>query len=213
MALAKMFRKADGGIVMRATARLYLTAGSALVTENDPAARTLWREPGAEISMTDAYAYGLVPRSDIVTSVVQCAYIAVSHNDDTGEVIVTIPANSLILGALAICVEAAGGTTRPSIDFGEVGGDADGIFDGLGEEGVCDTHLAQLGVTPEGKGLGALIRTQRNEDDLTMKAQRFSMGEQIFQNTQHSAGTGTVTGEWLICILYVVLPSLATILA
>lgn len=207
MALAEMFLKPDNSYVMRATARLYLTAGAALVTENDPAGRTLWRDIGAEISMTDAFTYGLAPRSFILPVGVQCGIASFGPGDATGDVVLTIPGNSLVIGAYAICIEAAGGTIRPSIDWGEVRGDADGIFDGLGEAGICDTRYAQVGSKAEDVGLGALIIGMGNDEDIKGKATRFSMSEQIFQNTKTVAGTGTVTGGWLVCMLYVTLPS------
>jgi hypothetical protein len=205
MALAEMFYKQDtNSYVMRATARLYLTAALALVTENDPAGRTFWRDVGEEISMTDAYTYGLVPRAVSLPTGVQCAVSGFGPGDATGDVVMTIPANSLVIGAYAICIEAAGGTTRPSIDWGAVGEDSAGVFDGLGESGRCDTLFAEMGANPI--DLGSLLSTTRNEEDIKSFSPRFSVAEQAYQNTLVSAGTGTTTGSWMICMLYITLP-------
>lgn len=211
MALAELFLTENNSYVMRATARLYLTAGGALVTENDPAGRIFWRDIGGEISLADAHTYGLLPRSFNLPAkdLINVAIVSVGVGDSTGDITLTIPGGSLILEALAICIEpVTGATTRPSIDWGMVGGDADGIFDGLGESGICDTIHTVLGSKSEDLGLGALMTSPVNEDDIKIRVTRFSMSEQVFQNTQTSAGAGTtITGAWMIVMIYITMPS------
>ena len=189
---------------------LYLTAGGALVLENDPAGRTLWKKPGDEISPTDAATYGLLSPAFTADMMQKLAVAFVDHGTVTGDIEIVIPAGSLITGAYAICWETAGGTTRPSIDIGTAE-DPDGLFDGLGETGKCDVIQATIGAQPEAAGVGELLQTRGNEDAIKLNIPSFSFPERTFRNTKTGAGSGTVTGAWLILVMYVTLPSLAGI--
>jgi hypothetical protein len=135
--------------------------------------------------------------------------IHISHSDDTGSRSVTLPARSLIIDVGARCTESAGGTTRPSMDFGILGGDTDGILDGLGESGVCDVADDWVETEPEYRGRGALMVNGKNALDILMKTGVFNSTEKTYMLTRANAGTGTVTGEWDIYLIYIMLPVIA----
>lgn len=132
----------------------------------------------------------------------QIVGIHVSHDDASGSRSLTLPARSLILDAFAVCTESAAGS--PSMDFGTAA-DADGVFSGLGESGVCDNSGDVLEDTDYDAGRGAYIERSDNEDDIGLKRTKFNASASVYLNTQSSAGTA---GEWDLYILYVVLPAI-----
>jgi hypothetical protein len=132
--------------------------------------------------------------------------IHISHSDDTGSRSVALPARSLLIDVGARCTESAGGTTRPSMDFGILGGDTNGVFDGLGESGVCDVAGDWVENEPEYRGRGALMTNGKNAHDILMKTGMFNSSETTYTLTRANAGSGSVTGEWDIYLIYIMLP-------
>jgi hypothetical protein len=197
---------------IRATARLYLTADSALVTENDPAGRTLYCNPGDEISDADLVTYkayfesfGWIGAEAAKEAAMSIKSVQVKHDDASGAVVLELPPRAIIQDVFVICTEAAAGS--PDVDFGEFGGDTDGLLDGLGTALVCDTLTAGIDTSADFKGRGALITSTVNEDNQRTKTRRYYPNGVTLTNVCNSAGTA---GEWKIFIMYIVLPEIIT---
>jgi len=195
---------------IRATERLYLTAASALVREGNVNGRTLYCNPGDVISDADLVTYktyfeafGWIPLSGAKEATMSIASVRVRHDDATGSVTLVLPPRSVLQDLLVICTEAAAGS--PDVDFGEFGGDTDGLLDGLGQSGICDVVAASIDTGPDFKGRGALITSMVNEDSDRTKVRKHYANGVTFFNTCNSAGTA---GEWTIHVMYLVLPEL-----
>ena len=195
---------------IRATERLYLTAGGALVHENDAAGRTLYCQPGDVISDADlvtyrAYfeAFGWIALAAAKEASVNIASVKMRHDDATGAVTLILPPGSMVQDLFVVCREAAAGS--PDVDFGEFGGDTDGLLDGLGQPGICDALTGSIDTSADFKGRGALITSTVNEDSERTKVRKHYASGVTFGNTRNSAGTA---GEWTIHVLYLVLPAL-----
>lgn len=192
---------------IRAKEILYLTSGGALVRENDPAGRTLYCKPGDIISDADVSTYrvyfeafGWIELAVTKEVSIQIAGVKIRHDDDAGAVRIDLPSRSLIIDVFARCTEAATGS--PDIDFGEFGSDTDGLLDGIGQSGICDTEGSEI-ESPYFKGRGELITTPIEEDDHRIPVKKYYPAGVSFTNDCNSAGTA---GEWLVYIMYVVLP-------
>lgn len=194
--------------MIRAPERLYFKSdGSTLVREGDAAAVTLYCKRGdiisdADVSTYKTYfeAFGWLPLEADKEAAMSIVSAHIRHDDATGSVTIEIPPRSVIQDIYVRCTEdAAGG---PDIDFGELIGDSDGILDGLGQSGICDTVAVAMDTTANFKGRGALISVF-NEDSQRIKTRKFYLSGMTLTNTCNSAGTA---GEWDIHVMYVILP-------
>lgn len=129
--------------------------------------------------------------------------IRISHDDATGSKSLVLPARTLIQDVFIRCVEDAAGD--PDIDFGEIGGDTDGILDGIGQPNRSQTIGEGVDTSPEFLGRGELI-TQWDSNDTPHKATKYYASAITLSNTCNSAGTA---GVWDIYIMWVALPSVS----
>ncbi len=197
---------------MRAKERLYFKAdGTTLVREGNAEARKLYCNPGDEISAADITSYRsyfesfgwLSQTQGPIQGYVTFESVHVKHDDASETKTITLPKNSIIQDIFVQCTEAAAGS--PDIDFGELGGDTDGILDGLGTAGILDTVAFVQDTSADFKGRGALITSTVNENNIRQKVRKAYPDGVTFTNTKNSAGTA---GEWDIHIMYLVLPEL-----
>lgn len=139
-------------------------------------------------------------QSAITEGVVRTQKVHVAHSDASAAKSIVIPAGSVLMGAWAICTEAAAGS--PDVDWGISEGDTDGIFDDLG--GNCATLAAVLGDDPDATGVGVLLFDSQDSAAVqTFKKPHYAAAT-TFINTQNAAGTG---GEWDVYMSYIKLPS------
>lgn len=195
---------------IRATGRLYLTAAGALVTENDPSGRTLYCNKGDVISDADLVTYkayfesfGWIGAEALKNATADVKSVHIKHDDASGKMKIELPPRAIIQDIFVQCTEAAAGS--PDVDFGEFGGDTDGILDGLGTALTFDTVTDDIDTSADFKGRGALITSTINEDNQRTKTRRYYPNGVTLTNVCNSAGTA---GEWDIHILYIVLPEI-----
>jgi len=188
----------------------YNSAKTALVKEGDSAAKTLYCKVGDVISAADlvtwkAYfeSFGWIGATEAQSAPIQVKSIHVKHDDASGTKRIDLPPRTIIQDVYVQCTEAAAGS--PNVDFGEFGGDTDGIMDGLGQPEICDLTSNVFDTTPDFKGRGALITSTNNDDNQRIKARRYYPNGVTLTNTLNSAGTA---GEWTIHVLYIILPEI-----
>jgi hypothetical protein len=195
---------------IRATARLYLTAAGAIVSENDPSGRTLYCKPGDVISDADLVTYksyfeafGWIGTEALKNATVDIKSVHIKHDDASGDCKIDLPSRAIIEDLFVRCTEAAVGS--PDVDFGEFGGDTDGLLDGLGTPLIFDAVTSDIDTSANFNGRGELITSTANSESLRTKTRRYYPNGVTLTNVCNSAGTA---GEWDVFILYIILPEM-----
>jgi len=196
---------------MRALDRLYLTVGGELVNGDNHTGATLYCKPGDEISAADIVTYratfealGWIQLTKLEPGFVNVVSLKIRHDDATDTRQFSLPARSIILDIFVRCTENAAGD--PDIDFGEYGGDRDGLLDGIGQDGVCDLTTSEVDTTGDFKGRGEMLTSVNNEHNARTKILKYFSSNALLTNTCNSAGTA---GEWVVTIMYITLPEIS----
>jgi len=178
------------------------------VRQNNPEGVTEYCKPGDVISSADLVTYksyfeafGWLKLEDSKEAKINISSVHIRHDDETGAARMVLPDKSLVLDIFVECTEDAAGD--PDIDFGEFGGDTDGIIDGLGTSGICDTTDSNLDTAPDYKGLGVYLISLINQNDTRVKKRKYYSKSVMFENVCNSAGTA---GEWNVHVMYIILP-------